>query len=97
MPLFVRLLYTLNKIDIAIELFGDPELSKDLLIDLSCSIVVLDYLIENKRYDAVIEFYDKHLALNGSIKVPSSFFNAVTLSLFKKVIISFFFRCFTFY
>jgi hypothetical protein len=85
MPLFIRLLYTLNKIDKAIELFDDPDFRKDLFLDLSCSMVVLDYLIEKKQYDAVIHFYDKHLAVNNLIKMPSSFINAITLSLYKKV------------
>jgi hypothetical protein len=86
MPLLLRSLYTLNKIDKAIVLFDDPDFRKNLMMDLSCSIVVLDYLIENKQYDALIEFYDKHLVGNDLIKIPSSFINAFTLSLFKKVI-----------
>lgn len=52
--------------------------------DLKTYILVLDKLVEQKRYDDVWKFYKDHLSTLPQI--PSSMLNAVTFSLIKIVI-----------
>jgi len=82
MPLLIRLLYTLDRIDLAIELFNDKKMLPLLTNNLASSIVISDKLIEQKRYKEFVDFFETHIVTNLP-KVPSSLLTALTLSLLK--------------
>ncbi len=82
MPLLIRLLHTLDKIDLAIEFFQDKKLLPLLTNNLASIIVISDKLIEQKRYKEFVNFFENHIVTNLP-KVPSSILAALTLSLLK--------------
>lgn len=83
---FIRLLYSLNKIEIAIEYFKNDKLRSIFLQDLASSILILDKLIEDKKYNEVVKFFNAYL--RNLKKIPASILNAVTLSLLRIVSIT---------
>lgn len=86
---FVRLVYNLNQIDAVIDLLNNPDCKKYFVNeDLKTMTLVLDKLVEEKRFDNVWKFYVDHVSKLA--KIPSSFLNAVTFSLMRLVWIRFY-------
>ncbi|CAF0971914.1 unnamed protein product [Brachionus calyciflorus] len=78
---FIRLLYSLNRIDVALECFKNEKLRNIFMQDLKSIVVILDKLIEDKKYDEALQFFRTYI--KNMKKVPSSILNAVTLCLLK--------------
>lgn len=80
---FMRLLYTIDRIDIALDCFKDEKLKEIFMQDLASSMIILDKLIEDKQYQQALDFFNSYL--RSLEKIPSSILNALTFVFFKIV------------
>ncbi len=82
-PTLARLLHTTNMIDKAISLFKNKDTQGILKQELSTLLIILDGLIEGKKFESGIKFYEDCLITYD--KLPNSVLTAITLCMFRTV------------